>query len=128
MEDRRCLLEVIFVETGIFARGISESERERLYFDLMRGRGKYIPDTRGLKKIRCGPYGCHGRKGHEVVFAEYRYPDIGKWIFLLLVKFSPPVDSTLTKEEKRVLRPLKAKADRYIERLCEALQDEEPDS
>ena len=126
--ERRYTLECVFVETKVLSRGISESERERLYFDLMRGRGKYIPGTRGLKRIRCGPYGCHGRKGHEVVFAEYRYPDIGKRIFLLLVKFSPPVDSTLTKEEKKVLRPLKAKADRYIERFCEGLQDEESGS
>ncbi len=123
MDERRYLLEIIFLETEVFARSVSESERERLYFDLMRGNGEYIPDTGGLKQIRCGPYGHHGKKGREVVYAEYAYPDVQRRIFLLLNEFPLPSDTTLSDEESEELRRLKAKADRYIERFCEGLDE-----
>lgn len=127
MSERKYTFEYVFLETEVFARTISESERERLYFDLMRGKGEYITDTGGLKRIRYGPYGHRGRKGQEVVFAEYSYPDIRKRIFLVLNQFPLPLDRTLSEEEKEILRQLKAKADRYIERYCDELPDEEPD-
>ena len=117
MEERRYLFEIIFLETDVFAADISESERERLYFDMMLGNGERIKGTGGLSRIRCGPCGHHGKKGREVVFAEYPYPDVQKRIFLLLNEFPLPIDRTLSKEEKKVLRQLKARADRGIEPL-----------
>lgn len=125
---RRYASENIFIETEVLAQAISESERERLYFDLLRGNGEYIEDAAGLKTVRCGPYGHYGKEGREVVFAEYPYPDIKKRIFLLLNEFPLSFDRALTEEEKGELHRLKAKADRYIERFCESLQDEEPSS
>jgi hypothetical protein len=126
MDERRYQLEIFFLETEALRRTISESERERLYFDLILGGGEYIAGTGRLERIRCGSCGHRGRKGREVVFAEYRYPVRKKWIFLLLNEFPLPSGRRLSKEEKKVLRQLKAKADRYVERFCERLDEEEP--
>jgi hypothetical protein len=125
VDERTYLLEVIFLETEVFALTITESERERLYFDLVQGNGESIEDTGGLKRIRYGPYGHHGRKGCEAVFAEYSCPDLRKRIFLLLNEFPLPLDRTLNEQERKELRQLKAKADRFIERYIEEHQDEE---
>lgn len=86
MDERRYLWEYVFIETEVFAQdygAMSQSARERLDFDLMQGNSEYIPDTGGLKRIRCGPAGYLGKSelGWEVVFAEYAYADIQKRFF-----------------------------------------------
>jgi hypothetical protein len=130
MSERKYSWEYIFVETKVFAQdygAVSESERERLDFDLMQGNGENIPDTGGLKRIRCGPAGYLGRlrTGWEVVFAEYTYADIRKRFFWLLFKLPLTLDTALTKQDKDALRRLKAKADHCMELHYERLQEDE---
>ncbi|MFX0204167.1 MAG: hypothetical protein ACFFCW_49345, partial [Candidatus Hodarchaeota archaeon] len=103
MEEHRCEVKYIFVETDAFrnspsSKRLSQSERKRLYFDLMLGQGKPIKGLGGLKEVRSGPGGSHGRTrtGWEVVFAEYVYPDVRARIFALLVKFPVGIQTTLT--------------------------------
>ena len=50
MSERKYSWEYIFVETELFARDygtISESDCERLDFDLMQGYGEHIPTPEG---------------------------------------------------------------------------------
>ena len=130
MSERKYFWEYVFVETGLFARDygtISESDRERLDFDLMQGYGEQIPDTGGLRRIRCGAAGYLGRseKGWEVVFAEYTYADIRKRFFWLLFKLPLTIDTALTEDDKEALRHLKAKADHRMELYFERLTEDE---
>ena len=106
---------------------MSQSARERLDFDLMQGNSEYIPDTGGLKRIRCGPAGCLGKSelGWEVVFAEYAYADIQKRFFWLLFKLPLTLDTALTEEDKEELRHLKAKADHRMGLHYERLRENE---
>ncbi|MBM4025560.1 MAG: hypothetical protein FJ280_09155 [Planctomycetes bacterium] len=130
MSERRYAWDYIFIETKLFARDygmVSESERERLDFDLMQGKGEQIPGTGGLKRIRCGPAGYLGRsqEGWEVVFAEYTYADIQKRLFWLLFKFPLTLDTALTEQDKEALRRLKARADYCMGLYYERLQEGE---
>ena len=131
MSERKYSWEYVFIETKVFAQDygtISESERERLDFDLMQGNGESIPDTGGLKRIRCGPGGYLGRshEGWEVVFAEYTYADLQQAILLAAIQAAPlTLDTTLTEEDKEALRRLKTKADHCMERYYERLQEDE---
>jgi hypothetical protein len=130
MSERKYSWEYILIETKIFAQDygtVSESERERLDFDLMQGNGEHIPDTGGLKRIRCGPAGYLGRsqEGWEVVFAEYTYADVQKRFFWLLLKFPLTLDTALTEQDKEALRRLKSKADHCMELHYEKLQEDE---
>lgn len=116
----------IFIETNNFNKDygkIGKSERERLYFDLMLGRGEIIEDTGGLKKIRCGIAGDNGKEGWEVVFTDYVFPDIRVRIYLLLVKFPLDIKRSLSQKQKKELRKLKEEADYYVGLLYEKLKD-----
>ena len=130
MSERRYSWEYIFIESKVFAQDhgtISEPDRERLYFDLAQGNGTYIPDTRGLKRIRCGLGGHRGtsKNAWEVVFAEYTYSDIGKRVFVLVDKCPLTLHRTLGEEEKKELRRFKAKLDELMGHYYEALQEED---
>lgn len=117
MEEREYKFKYKFIETNAFNKDygkISESERERLYFDLMLGHGEIIEDTGGLKKVRCGIAGDNGKKGWEVVFSDYVFPDIRVRIDLLLVKFPLNTRRSLSQKLKTELRKLKEDADYYI--------------
>lgn len=104
-----------------------QSQRERLDFDLMQGKGDVIPETGGLKTIRCGAAGYLGKssEGWRVVFAEYTYGDIRKRFFWLLFRLPLTVDATLTEEDKEELRHLKGKADYYMGLHYERLKEGE---
>ena len=122
MEEREYKFKYIFIETNIFNDDygkISESERERLYFDLTLGRGEIIEDTGGLKKVRCGIAGDNGKEGWEVVFADYVFPDIRVRIYILLVKFPLNLRRSLNQRLRKELRKLKGDADYYIEHYYE---------
>jgi hypothetical protein len=130
MDERKYSWEYVFIETEVFAHDygtISESERERLVFDLMQGNGEHIPNTGGLKRIRCGSGGHLGRsdEGWEVVFAEYTYADIQKRFFWLLFKSPLTLDTTLTEQDKEALRHLKVRANHCMELHYERLRENE---
>ncbi len=103
---------------------MSESERQRLYFDLMLEHGETIANTGGLKKTICGKAGSHTRSGRHIVFAEYSYPDVNTRFFLLLARFPESVVQNLSEAERRQLKKLKQKADYYIEQRYDELLDE----
>ena len=133
MSEHKYTWEYVFIATRVFTQGhgaMSESERQRLEFDLMQGNGDLIADTGGLKAIRCGPAGHLGRsnRGWVVVFAEYTYADIRKRFFWLLFKLPLTLDTALTEEDKEELRRLKARADQRMGLHYERLQEDEPDS
>lgn len=121
MEERIYQFRYVFIETEVFKGRygrMSDSERDRLYFDLMLGGGEPIKGLGGLKEIRCGPGGRYGQTGWEIVFADYFYPDIGhqgKRIFFLLVAFPIDISKKLSQEERETLKRLKAMADDYVE-------------
>jgi hypothetical protein len=128
MKERKYVLEYIVIETDVFARDhgtLSQSERERLYFDLMQGNGEIVPETGGLKRIRCGLGGYLGtsKEGWEVVFADYTYADIQKRFFWLLFKSPPTLDKTLSEPDREELRQLKARADHCMSLYYERLQE-----
>ncbi len=130
MNERKYSWEYVFIETQVFSHDygtISESGRERLDFDLMQGNGEEIPDTGGLKRIRCGSGGHLGQsdEGWEVVFVEYTYADIRKRFFWLLFKSPLALDTTLTEQDRAALRHLKARADHRMELYYEMLQEDE---
>jgi hypothetical protein len=130
MNERKYAWEYVFIETKVFARDygiISESEGERLDFDLMQGNGEQIPDCGGLKRIRCGPGGYLGKsnEGWEVVFAEYTYADIQKRFFWLLFKSPLTQETALAEQDREALRRLKARADHCMEFHYERLQEGE---
>jgi hypothetical protein len=107
----------IFIETDAFATKpckISESVRERLYFDLMLGRGTIIEDTGGLKEFRCGSGAPDGKGYWDVVFADYNCPATRVCVYFLLVKFPNDVIKKLSQEQKDKLRILKGKVDEYV--------------
>jgi hypothetical protein len=129
MSERRYSWEYIFIESKVFAQNhgtISEPDRQRLYFDLAQGNGVYIPDTGGLKRIRCGLGGHRGTSENawEVVFAEYTYSDIRSRVFALVDKCPLALRRTLGEEEKKELRRFKAKLDELMGRFYEGLQEE----
>jgi hypothetical protein len=136
MSERRYSWKYIVVETKAFVQAhgaLSESERDRLDFDLMQGNGDYIPATGGLKRIRCGLGGHRGTSENawEVVFAEYTYSDIRRRVFVLLDKCPLALRRTLGEQEKKELRQFKERLDdlmgRYYERLQEEDEHEEVD-
>lgn len=119
MSERRQLWEYIFIETRVFVQDqgtISETDRERLYFDLTQGGGEHIPDTGGLKRIRCGLGGHLGtsKSGWEVVFADYPYSDKRKRVFVLVDKCRLTRHRTLNEEQKKELRRFKARLDQLM--------------
>jgi len=125
MKEHSYVFRYIFIETDIFNEDygtISESERERLYFDLMLGAGEFIENTGGLKKTRCGIGGRHGKTGWQVVFADYAYPDKSVHIFILLLKFPLNLGHDLSRKERSELRKLKEKADYYVGLYYERLK------
>jgi hypothetical protein len=94
---------------------------------LAHGNGDYIPDTGGLKRIRCGLGGHRGtsKDAWEVVFAEYTYADIRNRFFVLIDKCPLALHRTLCKEEREELRRFKEKLDELMGRYYEGLQEED---
>jgi hypothetical protein len=127
MKESERQFRYIFIETDNFSNKgghISESQRQRLYFDLMLGNSELMPNTGGLKKIVCGVGGVYAKDGLHVVLAEYAYPDVGARFFLLLAKFSEKVTKDLSVSQEKELRKLKQKADYYIGQRYEELLNE----
>jgi ferric iron reductase protein FhuF len=127
MRESERQFRYIFIETDNFSsKGghLSESARQRLYFDLMLGHGEIIANTGGLKRMTCGRAGSHTRSGRRIVFAEYSYPDVNTRFFLLLARFPENVVQNLSEAERRQLKTLKQNADYYIEQRYEELLDE----
>ena len=127
MRESERQFRYIFIETENFGRRgghLSESERQRLYFDLMLGHGETIASTGGLKKMICGKAGLHTRSGRHIVFAEYSYRDVNTRFFLLLARFPESVVQNLSEAERKQLKKLKQEADYYIEQRYEELFDE----
>ncbi len=121
MKKRIYEFKYIFIETNTFNKNsgkISESVRDRLYFDLILGRGEFIEGTGGLKEIQCGIGGADGKTGWDLVFADYNYPEIKEHIYFLLAKF--PINITngviLSQEQKTKLRMIKEKLDEFVDR------------
>jgi hypothetical protein len=130
MSERRYSWEYIFIETKVFAQDhgtISQADRERLDFDLMQGNGDCIPDTAGLKKIRCGLGGHRGSSENawEVIFAEYTYADIRKRVFALVDKCPLALRRILREEDKEELRRFKERLDDLMGHFYEELQEED---
>ena len=126
MEERGYKFKYRFMETTAFRKDygrISESERQRLHFDLMLGRGEIIEDTGCLKKVRCGIAGDDGKEGWEVVFADFTYPDIGVKLYLLLLKYPLRKKRYLSSEMRNELRKLKEKVDYFIGCYYEKLRN-----
>ncbi len=89
---------------------ISDSDRERLEFDIMLGRGEVIAGTGGLKQIRCGLGGCYGKKhGWQVVFASYYYPEYS--VTFLLIRFPDKYIKDLSRYELKKLKEAKKRID-----------------
>jgi len=87
---------------------ISNSDRERLEFDIMLGRGKVITGSGGLKQIRCGLGGCYGKKhGWQVVFADY--PEYS--VTFLLIRFPDKYIKGLSRYELKKLKEAKKRID-----------------
>jgi hypothetical protein len=133
VSERRYAWEYIFVESKAFAHqhgAISESNRQRLYFDLAQGNGDPIVGTGGLKRIRCGPGGHRGTstEAWEAVFAEYQYPDIQKRVYMLIDKCPMTLRGHLNDEEKQELRQFKVRLDDLVGRYYEGLQEEDESS
>ena len=91
---------------------ISDSDRERLEFDIMLGRGEVITGTGGLKQIRCGLGGCYGKKhGWQVVFADYpKYS-----ITFLLIRFPDKHKKSLSRYELKKLKEAKKQLDLLVD-------------
>ena len=91
---------------------ISDSDRERLEFDIMLGRGEVITGTGGLKQIRCGLGGCYGKKhGWQVVFADY--PEYS--VTFLLIRFPDKYIKGLSRYELKKLKEAKKSIDLLVE-------------
>jgi len=91
---------------------ISDSDRERLEFDIMLGRGEVIAGTGGLKQIRCGLGGCYRKKhGWQVVFADY--PEYS--ITFLLIRFPDKHIKALSRYELKKLKEAKKRIDSLVE-------------
>lgn len=105
-----------FIEASSFSKKskfgkIRESDRERLEFDIMLGKGDVIPGTGGLKQIRCGLGGCYGAtNAWQVVFADY--PEYS--ITFLLIRFPGKYKQTLTAGESTELKKIKRRLDRLM--------------
>lgn len=90
---------------------ITESENERLEFDILQGLGDEIPGTGGLKQIRCGLGGHFGKtEGWQVVFADY--PQYS--IVFMLVSFPDKHKKHLSRSEIKELKEIKKKLDHMV--------------
>ena len=91
---------------------ISDSDRERLEFDITLGRGEVITGTGGLKQIRCGLGGCYGKKhGWQVVFADY--PEYS--VTFLLIRFPDKHIKGLSRYELKKLKEAKKRIDLLVD-------------
>ncbi|GEM_PF-849492 len=92
---------------------IKASDRERLEFDIMSGRGEIIAGTGGLKQIHCGLGGCYGTTdGWQVVFADY--PEHS--ITFLLIRFPDKFKTSLSREEIKELKYIKQILDEAVKK------------
>lgn len=105
-----------FIASDLFDKKINghiDNENLRsMEIDIMNGLGKIIPGTNGLKKIRCG-YEGKGKSGAwRVIYADY--PQF--CIVILITAFLKNVQENLTRDQMNILKELKAKLDKLMEK------------
>ena len=107
---RRAFVEDPEVRVVLDANGVSDAQVVAMEHGIMRGAGKTIPGTGGLRKIRCGAEGRGKSGGVRVIFADYP----GAGVTFLLAAFGKKEKSDLTGEERNSLRQIKRILDRQM--------------
>ena len=104
---KREFIENLQVSRALRISGVSDEHVCQMETQIMLGLGDTVPQTAGIKKIRCGAAGRGKRGGVRVLFADY--PKAGKTY--LLAALSKAQQADFSKDELKVLRRLKKQLD-----------------
>jgi hypothetical protein len=101
----------------ITSQRISDAQVRQMEVEIMLGYGDVVPNTAGLRKIRCGGQGRGKRGGIRVLFADY--PNAG--VTYLLAGMVKNQQGDFPRDELRVLKELK----RHLDKLHKDKNDGE---
>lgn len=107
---KRVFVEFSSVSRAVAAAGVSDDALRSVQNQIMRGMGQVVPQTGGLRKIRCAAAGRGKRGGVRIIFADY--PLAG--ICLMVAAFAKNEREDLDQKSQRELAQLKAVLDRRM--------------
>lgn len=99
------------VQAVIRELGIDEEQLLQMENEIMYGYGDVVPNTSGIKKIRCGITSRGKRGGIRILFADY--PQVNKTYMLTALQKNQRAD--FSQQELKILKNLKQQLDRLNE-------------